>query len=120
MRVVKPGRGNSLVRRRGDASRAECVLSLGELEGDRELLRFISRDSRSISLVVRCAAAVRASASAAVAVRVNSAILAVNSAVFVATRLRRCRTAAEANGPERSPDSVMPKMYRRWRPFGAQ
>ena len=58
------------------------MLSLGELEGDCELLSSSSRDSRSISLVVLRAAAVRASASAAVAV--NSAFLAVNSAVFVA------------------------------------
>ena len=62
--------------------RVRVRLSLVGLEGDHELLRSSSRDSRSISLVVLRAAAVRASASAAVAV--NSAILAVNSAVFVA------------------------------------
>ena len=115
-------------RGRGDAS--ECWLSLGELEGDHELLPSIARDSRSINLVVLRASAVRASASEAVAV--NSAILAVISAVLPAllrrcrnqhllpTLLRRCRTAAAANGPERSPDSVMAKNYRHWRPFGAQ
>ena len=77
---IQPGRGGGVRTCRGDASK--CVLSLGELEGDCELLSSSSRDSRSISLVVLRAAAVRASASAAVAV--NSAFLAVNSAVFVA------------------------------------
>ena len=58
------------------------MLSLGELEGDRELLQSISQDSRSINLVVLRAAADRASAWAAV--ELSSAILAVNSVVLVA------------------------------------
>ena len=71
----------------------------------------IYRDSRSINLVVLRAAAVRASASAAVAVNSIRALLSILRCLLP-TRLRRCRTAAEANGPERSPDSVMAKMYR--------
>ena len=32
-------------------------------------------------------------------------------------RLRRCLIAAESNGPDKSPDYVMAKTYRQWRPF---
>ena len=107
---------------RGDASECVTVLSLGELEADRELLPTRSRDSRSVSLVVLRAAAVRASASAAVAV--NSAILVFNpaSAVFVSNTAQAASLSeANLNGPERSPDSdsVMAKIYHHWRPFCA-
>ena len=87
------------------------MLNLGELEGDREHLSSRSLDSRFISLVILRATAVRASASAAVAI--NSAIL----CCFLPAQLCRCRAAAEANGPERSPDSVMAKTYRHLRPL---
>ena len=106
---------------RGGGGASEGVLSSGELEGDLEPLQSSYHDSRSINLVVLRATAVRASAS--VAVTVNSAILgflAVDSAVYDAKMAASLSSAAEANGPERSPDAVTAKTYRHRRPFCTQ
>ena len=58
-------------------------------------------------------------------IKLLSILLSLDSLLSIAlyllpTRLRRGRTAAEVSGPESSPDSVMAKTYRHWRPFCAQ
>ena len=81
---LQPVRSGVGAVRRGRRDASECVLNLGELEGDREHLSSRSLDSRFISLVILRATAVRASASAVVAV--NSAIL----CCFLPTKLSSC------------------------------